>query len=106
MKPISQLLAAATAVLACTGVQASEALTSKYACVACHQADKRLVGPSWNDISAEYANGKKSVAQLADSIKKGGIGKWGNVPMPPQAALSDADAKALASWLLTRSAGK
>lgn len=109
MKPISQLLAAATAVLACTGVQASEALAQKYACVACHQADRKVVGPSWNDITAKYAADAKSpqsITRLADSIRKGGSGKWGNVPMPPQAALSDADAKALAHWLLTRSTGK
>jgi cytochrome c len=34
------------------------------------------------------------------SIKKGGAGKWGPVPMPPPAGLSDADAKALAIWIL------
>ncbi|MEY4421361.1 MAG: hypothetical protein RLZZ498_1957, partial [Pseudomonadota bacterium] len=37
---------------------------------------------------------------LAKSIKAGGSGKWGPIPMPPQAQLSDADAKALATWVL------
>jgi cytochrome c len=34
------------------------------------------------------------------SIKAGGIGKWGQIPMPAQPNLSDADAKALAVWIL------
>jgi cytochrome c len=37
---------------------------------------------------------------LAKSIKAGGSGKWGPVPMPAQAALSDADALTLAKWIL------
>ena len=37
---------------------------------------------------------------LANSIKAGGSGKWGPVPMPAQAALSDGDAKLLAAWIL------
>jgi cytochrome c len=37
---------------------------------------------------------------LAKSIKAGGAGKWGPVPMPAQAALSDADALILATWIL------
>jgi len=40
------------------------------------------------------------VAKLAASIKAGGAGKWGPVPMPAQAALSDNDAKTLAAWIL------
>jgi cytochrome c len=37
---------------------------------------------------------------LTASIKKGGSGKWGPIPMPAQAALSEADAKTLAAWVL------
>jgi cytochrome c len=34
------------------------------------------------------------------SIKAGGAGKWGPVPMPPPTSLSDADANKLAVWIL------
>ena len=37
---------------------------------------------------------------LAKSIRAGGTGKWGEVAMPPQAQLSEADAKKLAAWIL------
>ncbi|MDO3522063.1 MULTISPECIES: c-type cytochrome [Ralstonia solanacearum species complex] len=80
--------------------QASDALASRYACVACHQPAVKTVGPSWSDIAAKYADGSKSAEQLAASIKRGGSGNWGPVPMPAQPALSDADALALAKWVL------
>lgn len=88
--------------LACTGAsaQASEALAAKYACVACHQASTKVVGPSWKDIAAKYADGGATAAQLAESIKRGGSGKWGSIPMPAQPAVPDADAQALAGWIL------
>ena len=79
---------------------ASEALASRYACVACHQPAAKTVGPSWNDIAARYADGGKSAEELATSIKRGGSGNWGPVPMPAQPALSDTEALSLAKWVL------
>ena len=80
--------------------QASLDLAKKHLCTACHAVDRKLVGPSYQDVAKKYAGQKDAVAQLSDSIKKGGSGKWGPVPMPPQAALSDADLTALATWVL------
>lgn len=60
--------------------QASDALASRYACVACHQPAVKTVGPSWSDIAAKYADGSKSAEQLAASIKRGGSGNWGRYP--------------------------
>jgi len=93
-------LVLAAAVLAATPVFASKELATKNACLACHATDKKLVGPAYQDVSKKYAGQKDAEATLAKSIKAGGSGKWGPVPMPPQAALSDADAKALAAWVL------
>ncbi|MEN9889484.1 MAG: hypothetical protein RL559_1521 [Pseudomonadota bacterium] len=77
---------------------ASLDLAKKNACMACHAVDKKLVGPAYQDVAKKYAG--KSADELAKSIKAGGSGKWGPVPMPAQAALSDADAKTLAAWIL------
>lgn len=82
--------------------QASDALASRYACVACHAAERPLVGPAWKEIATRYAGGGKDGAALGASIKAGGSGKWGNVPMPAQPTLPDADAKALADWILAK----
>jgi cytochrome c len=79
---------------------ASLALAQKYSCVACHQPATKVVGPSWKDIGAKYGDGKGTAAQLAASIKAGSSGKWGAMPMPPQAQVPDADVQALAQWLL------
>ncbi|WP_446719599.1 c-type cytochrome [Hydrogenophaga sp. OTU3427] len=79
---------------------ANLALAQKNACMACHAVDKKLVGPAYQDVAKKYAGQKDAVDALVKSIKAGGSGKWGAVPMPAQAALSDADAKTLASWIL------
>lgn len=79
---------------------ASQALAQKYACVACHQPATKVVGPSWKDIGAKYGDGKGTAAQLAASIKAGSSGKWGAMPMPPQAQVPDADLQSLAQWVL------
>jgi cytochrome c len=74
-------------------------LAQKNACMACHAVDKKIVGPSYQDVAKKYT-GKMDAAALAKSIKAGGSGKWGPVPMPAQAALSEADALTLAKWIL------
>jgi cytochrome c len=79
---------------------ASKELAQKNNCMACHAIDKKLVGPAYQEIAKKYAGQKDGVAVLAKSIKAGGSGKWGPVPMPAQAALSDADALVLAKWVL------
>ena len=35
-----------------------------------------------------------------DKVKKGGQGVWGPIPMPPNAAVPDADIKVLVEWVL------
>ena len=79
---------------------ASKELASKNACMACHAVDRKMVGPSFQDVAKKYNGQKDAEAALAGSIKKGGAGKWGPVPMPAQAALNEADAKTLSAWVL------
>lgn len=92
-------------VLACVALVSAPAfankeLAQKSACMACHAVDKKLVGPAFQEVAKKYVGQKGADATLAANIKKGGAGKWGPIPMPAQAALSDADAKALATWVL------
>jgi cytochrome c len=75
-------------------------LAKKNACMACHAVDKKLVGPAYQEVAKKYAGQQDATAALVKSIKAGGSGKWGPVPMPAQAALSDADASTLAAWIL------
>lgn len=79
---------------------ASQELAQKNACLACHAVDKKMVGPAYQEIAKKYAGQKGVEDTLARSIKAGGAGKWGPIPMPAQPGLADADAKTLASWIL------
>ena len=93
------LLLAAGALLALPA-QASEAIAKKARCIACHAVDKKMVGPAYKDVAAKYKGDKGAEAKLVDKVKKGGQGVWGNVPMPPNPAVPDADVKKLVDWIL------
>jgi cytochrome c len=96
------LLTTAFGLLATTPAFASLELAQKNNCMACHTLEKKLVGPSFADVAKRYADRAGAEATLAKNIKEGGSGRWGPVPMPAQAALSDADSKDLAGWILQR----
>jgi cytochrome c len=82
--------------------QASEALAKKYACVACHNVKgAKTVGPTYEQVAKKYGGQKDAEAKLAEKVKKGGQGVWGQTPMPPNANVPDADAKALVKWILS-----
>ncbi len=100
MSRLPAVAAALVLAVAASPALASLALAQKHACTACHAVDKKVVGPSYADVAKKYAGQKDAAKTLAASIKAGGSGKWGPVPMPPQAQLSDADLTALATWIL------
>lgn len=81
---------------------ADVALATSKNCMACHAVDKKLVGPSYKDVAAKYAGQKDAADMLASKIIKGSAGVWGPVPMPPNAQVSEADAKKLATWVLSQ----
>ena len=100
MKSIVVSALVATAVLASAPAMANLELAKKNNCMACHQVDKKLVGPSYQDVAKKYAGDKAAEAKLADKVKKGGSGVWGPVPMAPNPQVSDADIKTLVKWVL------
>lgn len=91
-------VAAATAKAGANAAAAkAQELAKANTCTACHAASGKLVGPSWADIGAKH---KGKADYLATKIKSGGVGVWGNIPMPPQ-SLSEADARIIGNWLAT-----
>ena len=92
---------AGVSILAAGSAQANEELLKKYACTACHSVDKKLVGPAYKEVAAKYKGDAKAEAMLVEKVKKGGVGTWGQIPMPANANLSDADAKTLVKWVLS-----
>ena len=97
----SAILAAIAVSAAALPAIANEELAKKSACTACHATDKKIVGPAFKEVAAKYRNDKGAEAKLVEKVKKGGVGVWGQVPMPPNAAVSDADTKTLVKWILS-----
>ena len=77
------------------------ALAQKNACMACHQLDKKVVGPAYKDVAAKYKGDKTAEAKLVKKVKEGGSGVWGAIPMPPHPQMSDADIKTIVHWILS-----
>lgn len=69
-------------------------------CFACHQADAPSVGPRYTDVSLRYRGDVNAAQALRAKIKAGGAGSWGAIPMPPQVALTDAEAEQLIPAIL------
>ena len=93
------VVVAAAAAFTAGPALADEALAKKHNCLACHQVDKKTVGPAYKEIAKKYKS-QNAAASLAGKVKKGGAGVWGPVPMPPNAAVPDADIKKLVDWIL------
>lgn len=70
-------------------------------CLACHQVEKRLVGPGYEEVAAKYEMNDKNVDYLAGKIIKGGSGVWGQIPMTPHPDLKQEDAKEMAKYILS-----
>jgi len=96
------LSAAAAALAAALPAQASEDLAKKHMCTTCHVVKgAKTIGPSYAEVAKKYTGQKDAETKLADKVKKGGQGVWGQVPMPPNAAVPDADVKTLVKWILS-----
>jgi cytochrome c len=76
-------------------------MLKKYACLSCHAVDKKLVGPAYKDVAAKYRGQAGAEKSLAEKIKKGGQGVWGQIPMPPNASVPDADLNAMVKYILS-----
>jgi cytochrome c len=99
MKAIYVSLLAVAGILSAGAVQADEALAKAKNCLACHNVDKKVVGPSYKDVAKKYT--AKDEAMLAAKIIKGGKGSWGEVPMPPNASVKPEEATKLVKWILS-----
>lgn len=91
-----------SALLIASGAASANAdLAKAKNCMACHATDKKLVGPSFKDVAAKYAKDSGAEAKLAQKVRAGGSGVWGQVPMPPNPQLTEAEANSLVKWILS-----
>jgi cytochrome c len=101
MNQTGLVFAAIAMALAAAPALANEELAKKNACTACHAVDKKLVGPAFKEVAAKYRGDPKAEAMLVEKVKKGGVGVWGQVPMPPNSQVKDEDVKTLVKWVLS-----
>jgi cytochrome c len=80
-------------------------LVTSNQCLACHQVDVTSVGPAYLDVSLKYRDHPEALAHLKAKLKTGGNGVWGEIPMPPQTAVSDTDADKILQAILDLSDG-
>ena len=101
MKVLLTIIATAAMLLA-GQASASQALAQKSGCTACHNIDKKVLGPSFKDVGAKYKGDKSAEAKLVAKVKAGGSGVWGPMPMPPMSPqVKDEDIKSIVQWMLT-----
>ncbi|MBT3091980.1 MAG: c-type cytochrome [gamma proteobacterium symbiont of Clathrolucina costata] len=77
------------------------ALATQSGCMACHQVATKVVGPAYTEVAAKYKGDAGALDMLVDKVKSGGVGTWGQVPMPPNAHISDDNIRTIVSWVLT-----
>jgi cytochrome c len=73
---------------------------AQYGCIACHALDKKIVGPALRDVADKYKGQSDAGPRLAAKVKNGGVGVWGDIPMPPN-NVPDADIHDVVNWILT-----
>jgi cytochrome c len=101
MKHVFALAALGLAV-ASGPVFAQAELAKQKNCMACHAIDKKLVGPAYKDVAAKYKGNKDAAAMLAKKIREGGVGVWGQIPMPANPQVNEQEAQSLAKWVLSQ----
>ena len=95
------LIVFASTLIVAAPAMADEALAKANNCMACHAVDKKLVGPAYKDVAKKHGNDASKADMLAAKILKGGSGVYGAIPMPANPKVSEADAKKLATWVLS-----
>lgn len=99
---IAALLAAPTvlAKMSTADMDAARSSFQSSGCGSCHSAADSAAGPSLKAIAKRY-KGKAVVAELAERIRSGSQGRWGDLPHPAVDYLSQAEAALVAEWILS-----
>ena len=92
--------AAPVVAVASVSIDPAPVLAEKSGCLSCHAPKQRSIGPSLLEIAAKYRTDNTAESKLIAKVKSGGLGVWGNVPMPPFVQLQEQDLRTLVRWIL------
>jgi cytochrome c len=101
MTRVIAALAAIGGMLISTAASAQLELAKQKNCLACHTVDKKLVGPAYKDVAKKYENDKDAAPRLAKKVREGGVGVWGQIPMPANPQVNEAESLQLVKWVLS-----
>jgi cytochrome c len=96
-------------VLASPGVFAAAdglSIARANACMGCHAVDRKLVGPSFQQIAARYKGDAAAQGKLEKKVRDGGAGVWGAIPMPSHPAMNAGDIHTVVGWVLAGAPSK
>ncbi len=72
-------------------------------CFTCHKWDEKTVGPGFTEIAEKYAQNTDAASYLANKIKTGGSGVWGESAMNPHPNLGEENLRAMVKYILSLS---
>lgn len=77
------------------------AMMRRTTCFACHQTSEKSAGPAYLEVARRYVRDAEAPARLARKIQSGGVGVWGELPMPPHPQHSIAECAQMVDWVLS-----
>jgi cytochrome c len=95
------LLPLALGLVLSTGAHAQAELAKQKNCLACHNVDKKVVGPAYKEVAAKYAGDAGAEERLVKKVLAGGTGVWGKAVMPANKNVTEAEAHKLVQWILS-----
>jgi cytochrome c len=69
-------------------------------CFGCHAVKTRLAGPSFQEIAGKYKASQSTITQLANHIRNGSTGVWGDLQMPAHPDFTEDQTKLIARFVL------
>ena len=103
---LAGLALSATPALAAVDAARALSIANQNACMGCHAVDRKLVGPAYKDVAAKYKGDAGAEAKLIKKVREGGMGNWGQIPMPANPKIADADLKTVIDWVLAGAPAK
>ncbi|CAJ0703480.1 c-type cytochrome [Ralstonia holmesii] len=103
---LAGLALSATPALATVDAARALSIANQNACMGCHAVDRKLVGPAYQDVAAKYKGDAGAQARLIKKVREGGMGNWGQIPMPANPKIADADLKTVIDWVLAGAPAK
>jgi cytochrome c551/c552 len=92
----------AVAPVAARFADAAQTLLNANGCLDCHSLKEKIVGPAYHDVATKYRSQSDALSKVEASIERGGVGRWGNIPMPPFANLTPTQLRVLAEFVLAQ----